>query len=166
MGDISSGISPVGGCGLPSTQATSLSTSQPLRGDGTIPEATTGNTTNQIVQNSRVSQSQTSISIASQRTQPQAAGQFGMMMLLSALISDDDEKNKSNPFMALVGLALMAALQKQSQSTQFLQFDSQSLEYSQSVTSTASISSQSVSYQQTTSIDAGGSVGGQIDVAG
>lgn len=166
MGDISSGISAIGSCGVPSTQATSVSTSQPLRGDGTIPEATTGNTTNQVVQNSRVSQSQTSISIASQRTQPQAAGQFGMMMLLSALMSDDDEKNKSNPFMALVGLALMAALRKQSQSTQFLQFDSQSLEYSQSVSTTESVSSRTAGYQQTTSIDAGTNVGGQIDMAG
>lgn len=166
MGDISSGITPVGG-NLPQTQATSLSTSQTLRGDGTtVPEATTGLSTSRVTQNSQVSSSRATLSIASQRTQPQSAVDFGSLLLLSALLSNDDDKNKTNPFMLLVGFALLSALQQQSQDAQFLQFDSQRLDISQSVASTGAATSQSVSYQQTSGIDPGTSLGGQIDVQG
>ncbi|HPF39433.1 MAG TPA: hypothetical protein P5081_13700 [Phycisphaerae bacterium] len=165
MGDISSGITPISGYGVTASQSASLSTSQPLRGDGSIQEATSGTASSRIVENARVSQSQSSISIASQQTQPQAASDFGLLLFLAAFMSDDDDKNKSNPFMALVGLALMSALQQQAQSTQFLQFDSSSLEISQSVSATESLTSQSATYQQTTGVDTS-ALGGQIDVAG
>jgi len=166
MGDISSGISPVGG-GLPRPQATSLSTSQTLRGDGTtVPETTTGLSTSRVTENTQVSSSRATLSIASQRTQPQSATDFGMLLLLSSLFSNDDEKNKTNPFLLLVGFALLSALQQQSQDAQFLQFDSQSLDVSQSVAATETTSSQSATSQQTSGIDPGTSLGGQIDVSG
>lgn len=168
MGDISSGISPVGG-NLPRPQATSLTTSQPLRGDGAIQEATSGTTTGRVTENASVTSSRTTLSITSQQSQPQSAIDFGMILLLSSLLSDDEDKNKSNPFLLLVGFALLSQLQQQSsgsQGAQFLQFDSQSLEISQSVAATESTSSQSATYQQTSGVETGTSLGGSIDVTG
>lgn len=180
MSDISSGISPIGGSGVPRPQSMSLPTTQPLRDDGSIQPATTGTTSSRVTENARVSSSQSSISIANQQSQPQSPVDFGMLLLLSTLLSDDEEKNKSNPFMLLVGFALLSALQQQSQAqasgnqgAQFLQFDSQSLEISQSVSTTESASSQSATYQQASGGAAAGGeaaggagLGGEIDVSG
>lgn len=166
MGDISSGITPIG-AGPPQPQAAQPAPSQTLRGDGTsVPEATTGVTSSRVTENAQVRSSRATLSIAGQQTQPQSAIDFNTLLLLSALLGNDEEKNKNNPFMLLVGFALLSALQQQSQNAQFLRFDSQSYEISQSVSSTDAVSTQSAGYQQATGIDPGTSLGGQIDVSG
>jgi len=105
--------------------------------------------------------SSTSLSMISQNTRPQAPMEFGTLALAALLFGQDDEESKNDPLRALIGLALLGQLQQQSQETQFVQFDSQYLQSSQSLTLTSSATSVSTAVN-----GASGTVGGQLDVTG
>lgn len=143
-----------------------LGTSLPTGGAGTVGETASTGSSSRVTQNTRLSQSQSQLMMLDQRTQPQDPAAFGMMLLAAMLLGGNDDEEKSNPLKMLIGMALLSGLQQQLQGGQSVRFESQSYEFSQSITATESSGSQQYSYQHSTGSEGGASLGGQIDVQG
>ena len=129
----------------------------PSQDTQTVTRANTTTTSLRTTENARVSQSR--LTMLDHRTQPQGPAAFGIMLLAAMLLSGGEDKEESNPLKLMLGMALLSGLQQQLQGGSFVEFQSQSYEFSQSITGSDSAGSSGAAYQQSCAQQ-----GGQIDV--
>jgi hypothetical protein len=88
-----------------------------------------------------------------------------MALVHYLLTGKEDEKEKNNPFAALIGMALLSSLDQQTGNVSY--YESHSSQYSQSVSTSNASAVQAASYDQASgTATSGPATGGSLDVCG
>ncbi len=87
-----------------------------------------------------------------------------MALVHYLLTGKDEEKDKNNPFAALIGMALLSELDQQAGSVSY--YESHSSQYSQTATTSSASAVQAASYDQAGGSATSGPSGGSLDVCG